>query len=274
MNDWVCPRLKWDDSYRPNRGRVLTAAELEKMAKFYRYANENEDHVAARTLPGVHAKGAFFTRGSGHNKFGGYTEIPDEYQEVMDRLRASTRPPRKAVPAPVDPHADRRDVRHHLARRLRSGRARGGRGARRAGHLADYLRVRGFPFGDSVENFLAAHDRIFVVEQNRDAQLRTLLTAGDQRRQGEAALDAGLRRLPAVEPPRDRRHHQPAGARARPMPSTETDRRPPAPPPNKLGPDHPRLRGRPCPRCAPAAATTRSPPPSCARSTSSTRRRT
>src|SRR4030095_834091 len=50
------------------------------------YANENADHVAARTLPGVHAKGAFFTRGSGHNKFGGYTEIPDEYQEVMDRL--------------------------------------------------------------------------------------------------------------------------------------------------------------------------------------------
>src|SRR5262249_40383141 len=56
MKDWVCPRLKWDDKYRPNRGRVLDAAELEKLAKFHRYANENADHVAARSLPGVHAK--------------------------------------------------------------------------------------------------------------------------------------------------------------------------------------------------------------------------
>ena len=75
--------------------------------KFHRYANENEDHVAARTLPGVHPKGAFFTRGSGHNKFGGYTEIPDEYQEVMDRLLRKHRPRREAVPAPVIRSADR-----------------------------------------------------------------------------------------------------------------------------------------------------------------------
>src|SRR5207344_2253135 len=62
MNDWVCPRLRWDDSYRPNRGRVLTAAELEALPKFFRYSPEDADHVAARTLPGVHSKGAFFTR--------------------------------------------------------------------------------------------------------------------------------------------------------------------------------------------------------------------
>src|SRR6185295_2892315 len=64
MNDWVCPRLKWDDGYRPDRGRVLTAAEIEALPKFQRYNNENADHVAARTLPGVSSKGAFFTRGS------------------------------------------------------------------------------------------------------------------------------------------------------------------------------------------------------------------
>jgi 2-oxoglutarate ferredoxin oxidoreductase subunit alpha len=155
---------------------VLTAAELEKLAKFHRYANENEDHVAARTLPGVHAKGAFFTRGSGHNKFGGYTEIPDEYQEVMDRLARKHKAAAKAVPAPVirlqtdatfgvvslggcDPAV--REAIAALAER---------------GIVADYLRIRGFPFDDSVEQFLAAHERIFVVEQNRDAQLRTLLT--------------------------------------------------------------------------------------------------
>jgi 2-oxoglutarate ferredoxin oxidoreductase subunit alpha len=176
MNDWVCPRLEWDDSYRPDRGRVLTAAELQAMEKFARYSNENADHVAARTLPGVHSKGAFFTRGSGHNKLGGYTEIPDEYQEVMDRLARKHKAAAKAVPAPVivkqpdatfgiitlggcDPAV--REAVDILAER---------------GIIADYMRVRGFPFDDSVEAFLRAHDRVFVVEQNRDAQLRTLLT--------------------------------------------------------------------------------------------------
>jgi 2-oxoglutarate ferredoxin oxidoreductase subunit alpha len=176
MNDWVCPRLKWDDSYRPDRGRVLSAAELEALPKFHRYNNEDANHVAARSLPGVHSKGAFFTRGSGHNKFGGYTEIPDEYQEVMDRLARKHKASAKYVPEPViraqtdatfgiisiggcDPAV--REAVAALAER---------------GIVADYMRIRGFPFGDTVEKFLAAHDKIFVVEQNRDAQLRTLLT--------------------------------------------------------------------------------------------------
>src|SRR5438270_92253 len=76
-------------------------AEIEKMPKYFRYSPENEDQVAARTLPGVHSKGAFFTRGSGHNKLGGYTEIPDEYQEVMDRLLKKHAAAARAVPAPV-----------------------------------------------------------------------------------------------------------------------------------------------------------------------------
>src|SRR3979409_1968171 len=98
MNDWVTPRLTWDDSYRPDRGRVLSAEDLEKLPKFQRYFNEDENQVAARTLPGVHPKGAFFTRGSGHNKFGGYTETPDEYQEVMDRLLLKHKAAAKFVP--------------------------------------------------------------------------------------------------------------------------------------------------------------------------------
>jgi 2-oxoglutarate ferredoxin oxidoreductase subunit alpha len=176
MNDWVCPRLRWDDSYRPNRGRVLSAAELEAMPKFFRYSPEDSDHVAARTLPGVHSKGAFFTRGSGHNKLGGYTEIPDEYQDVMDRLARKHKAAAKAVPAPIiRKQADAtfgivtvggcdlavREAIETLAER---------------GIIADYMRVRGFPFDDTVESFLRSHDRIYVVEQNRDAQLRTLLT--------------------------------------------------------------------------------------------------
>ena len=176
MNDWVCPRLKWDDKYRPDRGRVLDAKELDDIEKFFRYSPENEDQVAARTLPGVHRKGSFFTRGSGHNKFGHYTEIPDEYQEVMDRLLRKHQAAAKAVPPAIirttkgatmglvsvggcDPAV--REAVDVLA----------GQGIK-----ADYMRIRAFPFGAEVEDFLATHDRIFVIEQNRDAQLRTLLT--------------------------------------------------------------------------------------------------
>src|SRR5947208_8338347 len=176
MNDWVTPRLAWDDAYVPDRGKVLTAEQLEATKTFYRYLPENGTAVPARTLPGVHSKGAFFTRGSGHNKYGGYTEIPDEYQEVMDRLLLKHRAAANAVPEPAirmqtdatfgiisvggcDPA-----VREAVA--LLADR----------GIVADYMRIRAFPFGDTVEKFLAAHDRVFVVEQNRDAQLRSLLT--------------------------------------------------------------------------------------------------
>jgi 2-oxoglutarate ferredoxin oxidoreductase subunit alpha len=179
MNDWVVPRLSWDDGYVPDRGRVLSREDLEKMPKFHRYSPEDELGVAARTLPGVHSKGAFFTRGSGHNKLGGYTEIPDEYQEVMDRLLRKHTAAREHVPAPI----------------IEKGR--GGKGAsvgvvtvggcdravREAvlileskGVEVDFMRVRGFPFGAAVEKFLEEHELSFVVEQNRDAQLRSLLT--------------------------------------------------------------------------------------------------
>ena len=100
MNDWVVPRLAWDDSYRPDRGRVLTDEELANLPKYYRYSPGDENFVAARTLPGVNAKGAYVTRGSGHNKLGGYTETPSEYQEVMDRLAQKHTAAAGFVPAP------------------------------------------------------------------------------------------------------------------------------------------------------------------------------
>ncbi len=176
MNDWVIPRLKWDDSYRPDRGRVLNREDLEAIPKFYRYSPEDELGVAARSFPGVHEKGAFFTRGSGHNKLGGYTERPDEYQEVMDRLARKHASARSFVPAPV---IERRSGASFgvvsvggcdLAVREAMEKLEG-RGVR-----GDYLRVRGFPFGADVEAFLREHELVFVVEQNRDAQLMSLLT--------------------------------------------------------------------------------------------------
>jgi len=176
MNDWVVPRLTWDDAYRPDRGRVLSEEDLRGLTQFYRYTGEDENHVAPRTLPGVHASGAYVTRGSGHNKFGAYTETPREYQEVLDRLLAKHRAAAYHVPLPevarvADPQfgvitsggCDRavREALDLLAER---------------GFHADYLRIRGFPFHQSVEEFLYEHEMCFIVEQNRDAQLRSLLT--------------------------------------------------------------------------------------------------
>ena len=176
MNDWMVPELTWDDAWRPDRGKVLGAEELERIEAFHRYADVDGDGIPRRTLPGVHPRGAYFTRGSGHNSRAGYTEDPVEYQEVLDRLTAKWRTARERVPpAILRPAAARThlgviavgssdDAVREALERL------GDRGL----HL-DYCRPRAFPFGREVEEFLAGHERVYVVDQNRDAQLRTLL---------------------------------------------------------------------------------------------------
>lgn len=174
MNDWVIPELKWDDAYRPNRGRVLSRDEIEALPRFERYMAENGTQVAPRTLPGVHPKAAYFTRGSGHNKFGNYTETPAEYQEVLDRLLKKHRAAASFVPPAVIEgrgaevgivtlggcDAAVREAVEILARR---------------GIRADFMRVRAFPFGPEIEAFLNGHETNFIVEQNRDAQLKSML---------------------------------------------------------------------------------------------------
>ncbi len=176
MNDWVVPRLTWENSYQPDRGRVLSEDDLRNLPKYYRYTDEDQNHVPPRTLPGVHVNGAYVTRGSGHNKFGGYTETPHEYQEVLDRLLRKHKAASTHVPLPtISNVADAQfgvitiggcdpAVREALDL-LAEG-----------GIRADYLRIRGFPFHQSVETFLYEHKFCFIVEQNRDAQLRSLLT--------------------------------------------------------------------------------------------------
>jgi 2-oxoglutarate ferredoxin oxidoreductase subunit alpha len=175
MNDWVTPKLTWDDSYRPDRGRVLTTEELDAIPKFLRYMPENGSNVAPRTLPGVNPKGAFFTRGSGHTKYGDYTEMPDDYQEVMDRLLRKHKEAAGFVPAPV--------IERRKGARVGVITIGGCDAAVREalniladqGVPMDYMRIRGFPFDEPVNAFIAAHDFCYVVEQNRDAQLRSLL---------------------------------------------------------------------------------------------------
>jgi len=175
MNDWMVPKLTWDDGYQPDRGKVLSAEELEKAKTFHRYLDVDGDGIPYRTLPGVHPKGAYFTRGSGHNKFGGYTEDADEYQEVLDRIAVKVNNARDAIPAPVT--LLREGARHGL---ITVG---GCHGAclealdllAADGLPIDYLRVRGFPFSDEVKKFIDEHESVFVVEQNRDGQLRSLI---------------------------------------------------------------------------------------------------
>jgi len=175
MNDWMVPRLEWDDAYRPDRGKVLTAEELEQIRVFHRYLDVDGDFIAARTFPGVHPSGAYFTRGSGHNKWGGYTEDADEYTEVVDRLANKIRSAANAVPQPV--------VRRNDGATIGIISIGGCDGAiieavdwlAARGIPMDYMRIRGFPFPASVNAFIAEHEIMFVVEQNRDAQLRSLL---------------------------------------------------------------------------------------------------
>jgi 2-oxoglutarate/2-oxoacid ferredoxin oxidoreductase subunit alpha len=177
MNDWMCDELEWDESYRPDRGKVLDADELEHAQSFHRYLDKDGDGIPYRTLPGVHPRGAYFVRGSGHNKYGGYTENSRDYQEVVDRLLAKWRTAAELVPPPV--------IRAHPQSGAWGIVAVGSSDPAvveavdrlaEEGIYIDYCRIRAFPFGTSVERFLAEHERVLVVEQNRDAQLKALLT--------------------------------------------------------------------------------------------------
>jgi len=175
MNDWVVPELTWDDDYAPDRGRVLDDRDLAGITEFFRYTNEDADFVTPRTVPGSDSKGAYFIRGSGHDKYGRYTEVPAQYQEVVDRLKKKHAAAARFVPAPVEV---RRPGAHVGIITLGScdlavREAIDELGER--GIVADFLRVRGFPFVSDVRKFVEDHEHCFVVEQNRDAQLRSLI---------------------------------------------------------------------------------------------------
>jgi 2-oxoglutarate ferredoxin oxidoreductase subunit alpha len=175
MNDWVCPELQWDDAYQPDRGKVITAEELARIDRFYRYFDHDGDGIPQRSLPGMSPKAAYFTRGSGHTQYGGYTEDSREYQIVVDRLKKKSVTAARLAPRPViDSHGSRIGI---VALGSSDGAVQEAvaRLHARGVHL-DYLRVRAFPFHEDVDHFLAAHELIFVVDQNRDAQLRALLT--------------------------------------------------------------------------------------------------
>ena len=176
MNDWMVSELEWDDSFKPDRGKVLSASELEELGRFSRYLDTDGDGVPYRTIPGSHPKGAYFTRGSGHNEFGAYTEDSAAYQKVLDRLLVKWETAKSLVPKPVLHQPDLTSRYGILSLGSCDGAILEARDElANEGIFLDYMRVRAFPFTDDVKEFIEQHEVVYVVEQNRDAQLKTLL---------------------------------------------------------------------------------------------------
>ncbi|HEX4032790.1 MAG TPA: 2-oxoacid:acceptor oxidoreductase subunit alpha [Terracidiphilus sp.] len=176
MNNWMSEPFAYLD--KPlDRGKVLNAEDLDRLGGFARYKDVDGDGIGWRTLPGTqHPKAAYFTRGSGHNENAGYTEKPDDYIKLMERLSRKFENARKLVPAPVV---------------VKDGTSKVGFLAFGTTDFAllesldqitaeykmsvDYMRVRAYPFAQEIHDFVASHERVYVVEQNRDAQLASLL---------------------------------------------------------------------------------------------------
>jgi 2-oxoglutarate ferredoxin oxidoreductase subunit alpha len=181
MNDWLCQPFTWDDSKTYDRGKVMTAEELEAGKTFGRYLDVDGDAIPYRTLPGTHpTKGAFFTRGTSRDRFAKYSEEGPVYQDNMQRLLRKFETAKSLVPAPVI-----RLAKGKGQERTKYGLVFFGSSAPAArealtalaedGLLLDRMRLRGFPFSEAVSDFINAYDQIFLVEQNRDAQMRSLL---------------------------------------------------------------------------------------------------
>ncbi len=178
MNDYVSAPLHWDDKRKYDRGKVLSAEDLDNLKERWgRYLDVDGDGICYRTYPGTHpTKGAYFTRGTSHNEYSAYTEYSPIYKAGMERLLVKWQTARTMVPKP---HIKIRDPQSaigviffgtstHAAYEAISRLAK-------SGLTINSMRVRAFPFQDEVIEFIDQHEKIFVIEQNRDAQLRTML---------------------------------------------------------------------------------------------------
>ena len=184
MNEWLCEPLAWDDIAQYDRGKVLTADELEAAGEFGRYLDVDGDGVPYRTFPGTHPTlGSFFTRGSSKNRFARYSEDGDDYVDNMQRLLRKLEGAKAIVPAPIRRDADQpTSVGVIFYGSTAPAMSEALEALAEEGIHLNTLRIRAFPFSDDVVNFVLDHDQVFVVEQNRDAQLRALLV-------NECALD-------------------------------------------------------------------------------------
>ena len=175
MNDNLSDPFEWDDSRRYDRGKVLSAKDLDEVEVFGRYLDVDGDGIGYRTYPGTHPeKGAFFTRGTSRDEFAVYTESGAVYQRNMERLQKKWQTARTMVPeAQIANLGHSVGVLYYGTTALPMPEALDN--LAESGIHMDTCRVRAFPFGDQVEQFIASHDLVFVAEQNRDGQMRSLL---------------------------------------------------------------------------------------------------
>jgi 2-oxoglutarate/2-oxoacid ferredoxin oxidoreductase subunit alpha len=177
MNHRLCRPLQWDDARKFDRGKVMTAADLDAGKDFGRYLDVDGDGIPYRTYPGTHpVKGSYFTRGTSRDRYARYTEEAAPYGDNMQRLLRKFETAKDLVPRPLQANAEKAtkygviyygSTSPAMDEAIHMIEARG--------QALDRLRVRAFPFHSSVTSFLADHDFVFVVEQNRDAQLRSLI---------------------------------------------------------------------------------------------------
>jgi 2-oxoglutarate/2-oxoacid ferredoxin oxidoreductase subunit alpha len=176
MNNWMSDPFDYPE--KPlNRGKILTAEELKKLGEFGRYKDVDGDAIPYRTLPGTdHPKAAYFTRGSGHNEKALYSERPEDYQNLMERLNRKFETARTLVPAPVVVQTGKSKL-GIIAFGTSDFAVMESRDQlkKEYGVEADYLRLRAYPFNKDLRDFAASHDHVYVVEQNRDAQMLSLL---------------------------------------------------------------------------------------------------
>lgn len=178
MNEHYSEKITWDDSKVMNRGKVLSAEDLEKMEKFGRYLDVDGDALTYRTIPGTHpTKGSFFTRGTSRTEMAVYTEESEPYLRNMDRLSKKWNTIKSYMPDPEFPvdynHGNEAGVIYFGTSDFSTMEAADE--LKNEGINLDLMRIKAFPFNALVEDFIHSHERIFVVEQNRDAQMRTLL---------------------------------------------------------------------------------------------------
>ena len=177
MNDWLCAPFAWDDSKAYDRGKLMSHEDLEAGKTFGRYLDVDGDAIPYRTLPGTHpTKGAYFTRGTSRDRFAKYSEEGSVYVDNMQRLVRKFETAKALVPAPIKRNAKER-ARHGVIYFGSTAAAMSEAlvALEADGLHLDTLRLRAFPFSDEVIEFVNAHDQVFVVEQNRDAQMRMLL---------------------------------------------------------------------------------------------------
>ena len=175
MNEITSEAFAWEDTREYNHGKVLSADDLDQLDKFGRYLDVDGDGIGYRTLPGTHpSKGAFFTRGTSRDEYAVYTEDPDVYTKNMQRLLTKWETAREILPkAAIEDTDQSTGVIYYGTTAIPMKETL--MLLADAGVVVDTMRIRSFPFGPEVEEFISSHQPVFLIEQNRDAQMKTLL---------------------------------------------------------------------------------------------------